>query len=454
VKNKQIAPIILSIASILCAWQLLAWWVNHPNIFPTVDKLVLETLRLFADVAIYKALFYTILRGLVGFAVAFVFAFATGSLAAFSSFWSAFFQPLVVVIRSVPIISIVLVALLWFSPTQLPVFIAFLTMFPVLHQAVSTAFKQVDRSLIEMSKVFGYSSTQTFLNIHLPISKKLIVDGVRTATGFGWRAIIIGEVLAQPLHGIGSGMKLAQVYLNVSELFAWTVVAVVVSYVFDAAILKFSQLRFSRFIPLHRPVFRNTTAGSQFIQLHSVHKSFDDKPVISDLSVKLEAGKVYLLKSASGKGKTTLLKLLSKIHQPDKGEINFQAVSTVAYSFQDLRLCPWLTVRQNIGFADSSKANSSFINQLMADFELADLQQKWPAQLSGGQLQRVALARALAAKADLLLLDEPLNGLDAALKERVVSVVNNYILTYKPIVVWATHEEFELKNLTVEELMN
>jgi ABC-type nitrate/sulfonate/bicarbonate transport system ATPase subunit len=304
-----------------------------------------------------------------------------------------------------------------------------------------------------MSKVFGYSSVQTFLKIYLPLSKKLIVDGVRTATGFGWRAIIIGEVLAQPLHGIGSGMKLAQVYLNVSELFAWTLVAVLVSYLFDLIILSISRFRFSSFRYTRQHSVRKSIKSIKSVELKQLSKAFDSNPIITNFSVELVSGKVYLLKSASGKGKTSLLKLLANILQPDTGKLVYNGVESLAFSFQDIRLCPWLTVKQNILFADSSKTNMGLINQLITELELAEIQDKWPSQLSGGQQQRVALARALAAKADLLLLDEPLNGLDAALKKRVMTYLNSYILGYKPIVVWATHEDVDLKHVSVEVLM-
>jgi ABC-type molybdate transport system ATPase subunit len=72
---------------------------------------------------------------------------------------------------------------------------------------------------------------------------------------------------------------------------------------------------------------------------------------------------------------------------------------------------------------------------------------KYPNELSGGELQRVTLARALVAQSDLLLLDEPLNGLDAALKTRIMKYIGEYIIAHKPLVMWATHEEIKLEGI-------
>lgn len=128
----------------------------------------------------------------------------------------------------------------------------------------------------------------------------------------------------------------------------------------------------------------------------------------------------------SGAGKTTLLRILAGLFKPDRGFISFNGEvwydsdkkinlppqqRNVGYMFQDYALFPNMTVRRNIEFAQKVR-NAEEVDSLLAHFGLEALQKQYPAKLSGGQRQRVALARALAAKPNLLLLDEPLSALD------------------------------------------
>ena len=128
----------------------------------------------------------------------------------------------------------------------------------------------------------------------------------------------------------------------------------------------------------------------------------------------------------SGAGKTTLLRILAGLTTPDKGRIVFNDMvwydsekkinitpqeRNVGYMFQDYALFPNMTVEKNISFAQKEK-NRDEVNKLLALFDLDALKSQHPAKLSGGQKQRVALARALAAKPNVLLLDEPLSALD------------------------------------------
>jgi len=456
---KKHLPTVLSIVTILFLWQVLAIAVGYSAIFPTLDLLFFECFRLVTTAGFYEALSATVFRGFTGFVLSFLVALSAGTIAVHFPFWKKFLHPFIVIIRSVPVISVVLVALLWFSPTQLPVFIALLTMFPVLYQSVVNGFEHVDSRLIEMSAIFGFSRRHTFRKIYLPSAKPLIIGGISTATGFGWRAIIIGEVLAQPLHGIGSGMKLAQVYLNVSELFAWTLAAVVVSYIFDISIHSLSKIRFSKFqksTQKHQQKSVNNFSKKE-ITINNLTKSFQDNFIFENADFQFSSEKVYLLKAPSGRGKTTLLRLLSGIVKPDTGKFLRKNCNSTAYSFQDGRLCNWLTVSENIHFALTNKKSKNSlttdeIQEVIQQLELTDTLHQFPNELSGGQQQRVALARALVANADLLLLDEPLNGLDNKLKIKIMQFLNRYISIHKPLVIWATHEEIQLPDLETEEL--
>ncbi len=459
-KNKQLYPTLLSILFIATVWQLISMQIGFPAIFPSVFNLIKQVFSLFGSEHFLLIVFTTILRGIIGFFLAFSLAITFATIAKFSTFWKAFFYPINLITRSIPVISFVLIAILWFSPPYLPVFIAIITMFPILYQNILTGLEQTDNKLLEMASVFGKTPYEKFVTIYIPASKSFIFDGISTAMGFGWRAIIIGEVLAQPIHGIGTAMKQTQAFINVSELIAWTVIAVGVSYFFDSIIKLIKgihlQKRFQETNTFEIFSFKQTIDKVD-INAQNIYKKFNDKSVLNSYSALFDNETVSCIKGLSGIGKTTLLKILAQVETVDSGEITFQKNNHKAFSFQDVRLLPWLTVSENIAYSIRSKhirkqEIGSLVSFLLTKMELNGHGQKYPHELSGGQQQRVGLARALAARSAILLLDEPLNGLDNELKIRIIDFLSEWITTYQPLVVWATHEDVKLKNLKVREV--
>jgi len=459
-KRKELLPTILAIVSLAVIWQIIATQIGFPAIFPSLFVLVKQVFLLFVSEHFFTAVLTTILRGISGFFLAFAMAFLMATIARFSDFWKSFFHPVIVVARSIPVISFVLIAILWFSPPYLPVFIALITMFPILYQTILTGLEQADHKWIEMAKVFGKSPYQQFISIYLPASKSVVYDGVSTAMGFGWRAVIIGEVLAQPLHGIGTSMKQAQAFINVSELIAWTVIAVGVSYLFEGIIKLLRKIhceeKLSKATSKIIPSFQ--TSEIKRIKIENVDKRFNSLLIINSFTSAFDNTVVSCLKGPSGVGKTTILRLLAQLEKPDSGHVISPKSFQMGYSFQDVRLLPWLTNAENIAYVLHSKhihkqEISNQVTFLLEKMELAEHGHKYPDELSGGQQQRVGLARALASKPDILLLDEPLTGLDDALKIRISNFLSEWITANKPIVVWATHEDVKLPEVKVREVV-
>ena len=118
----------------------------------------------------------------------------------------------------------------------MPVFISLLTMFPIVCSNIIEGIRSVDKSLIEMGTVYKVGKKRILLDISIPSIVPFLTSGISNAMGFGWRAIIIGEVLAQPLYGIGTRMQDAQIFLMVSELIAWTIIAIIISYFFESMV--------------------------------------------------------------------------------------------------------------------------------------------------------------------------------------------------------------------------
>lgn len=190
-------------------------------------------MHLFTSEGFWKSLLFTILRGLTGFFISLFLAFIIGIPAGSKRSIYLLVNPFLVAIRSTPVISLILLAIIWLGNENVPVFIAILTMFPIITTNIAEGIRNVDTHLIEMGKIYGVKSKRIIREISIPSIFPFITSGISNALGFGWRAIIIGEVLAQPQFGIGTRMQTSQIYLRVSELIAWTFIAILISYFFE-----------------------------------------------------------------------------------------------------------------------------------------------------------------------------------------------------------------------------
>ncbi|MFH1125944.1 MAG: ABC transporter ATP-binding protein, partial [Candidatus Altiarchaeota archaeon] len=163
------------------------------------------------------------------------------------------------------------------------------------------------------------------------------------------------------------------------------------------------------------------------IRLEGVWKKFGALRAIKDISFSVEDGEYAVVLGPSGCGKTTLLKTISGLYTPDSGRVLIDEVDVtykppeergVGFFFQHYALFPHMTVRQNVGYSLEIRGLSrgevdKVVDEKLEMVGLLDRAHNRPKELSGGMQQRVALARALATGSKLLLLDEPLNALDA-----------------------------------------
>lgn len=185
----------------------------------------------------------------------------------------------------------------------------------------------------------------------------------------------------------------------------------------------------------------NTVKTIQNISIENVCFSYEDKAVFENYSQSFPIGETSVIMAPSGFGKTTLLYMISGLLSPTKGSIDIPINNPrFSFAFQDLRLIETLSVKKNITLVNSNISNKEMDNCLEA-LNIKSLIDKKVSTLSGGEKSRVSIARALMAEYDILLLDEPFNGIDDITKEKVINYIKEK--TAHKTVLLVTHNKDE-----------
>ncbi len=193
------------------------------------------------------------------------------------------------------------------------------------------------------------------------------------------------------------------------------------------------------------------------LEIQNLFKSYDAKPLLSDISLTVAEGETICLLGASGSGKSTLLRMIAGLESPESGLIAFDGLDLASTPphlrdfglvFQDYALFPHLNVNDNVAFglrmrrmgqAEIEKRVASLLNLV----NLEKFGGRKIADLSGGEGQRVALARVLAIQPRLLMFDEPLGALDRTLRESLLNELRTILRQTKIPAIYVTHDQEE-----------
>ena len=170
---------------------------------------------------------------------------------------------------------------------------------------------------------------------------------------------------------------------------------------------------------------------------------------LDGITLEVELGEILVVVGGSGCGKSTLLRAVSGLDRPSQGRVVLDGAEITAphekigIIFQEPRLLPWLSVKDNVGFGLADRSTQERNSRVAAALERVGLTEKanvWPRELSGGQAQRVAIARALIMRPQVLLLDEPFSALDAFTRADLQDHLLDLWADTKPTLIVVTHD--------------
>jgi NitT/TauT family transport system permease protein len=164
-----------------------------------------------------------------------------GIFLAVLAYWSKTVEiliaPVIAVVKSTPVASFIILCLIWIPSRNLSVFISFLMVLPVIYTNILEGIRQTDSKILEMAKVFQVNPGRKIRYIYVSQVLPYFLSACRLSLGMCWKAGVAAEVIGVPSGSIGEKLYNAKIYLNTPDLFAWTIVIIVISFVFEKCFL-------------------------------------------------------------------------------------------------------------------------------------------------------------------------------------------------------------------------
>lgn len=213
----------------LLAWQGAAVLVDNDILLAGPWQVCRTLASCLPDPEFWLTLACSLGRISLGFLLALAGGILLGALACRFPMLGEFLEPFMGTIRSIPVASFVILALIWIGSDSLSVFIAFLVVLPIIYTNTCTGLSSASRQLLEMAQVFRMPLSKTIRYIFLPALMPSLTAACQTSIGLAWKSGAAAEVIGLPSHSIGEQLYYSKLYLDTSGLFAWTLVIIAAS---------------------------------------------------------------------------------------------------------------------------------------------------------------------------------------------------------------------------------
>ena len=221
----------------LAVWQIASMVIHQDLFLVSPVRVVVRLGQLVTEGFFWSSIANSLLRIGGGFLLAVVSGVVLGALAARFRRVQELLAPLMLAVKSIPVASFIILALMLFSSRHLAVLISFLIVLPVIYTNVLAGIRSADRQLLEMARVFRIPAARRIRYIYLPQVLPYFLSACTVALGLSWKAGVAAEVIGMPEGSIGEQLQQAKIYLNTPDLLAWTVVIVLVSLGFEKLFL-------------------------------------------------------------------------------------------------------------------------------------------------------------------------------------------------------------------------
>ena len=244
--NKKIFVKLAAVLLALLFWQILAFVVDEELIVPSAADVCKRVFSLIGEEDFISTVLFSVTRIFTGTLIGVAAGIVLGIIAGKYEPVKIILEPYFVTAKTVPVASLIIILLVWLSSRELPIFVSGLVVFPIIYSNTLTGFRETDNKLLEMAKTFKLGTVKKLRFIYIPAVYPYFISALTTATGNAWKAGIAAEIIGLPDGSIGNNLYKSKIYFETADMFAWTIVIVCLSFVFEKAIIGVVKLGFNR----------------------------------------------------------------------------------------------------------------------------------------------------------------------------------------------------------------
>lgn len=214
-------------------WEVSALLVHNSLFLPNPRETLEALIHILQKGESYTFLLYSALRVLLGLGGALILGSLLGFISGMKKEIGILLMPLESLLKTVPVVSFIMLALLWLGSRGVPIFITFLMTMPIFWSAAEESVLKADVKLLEMMDVFKLSFRKKIKAFYLPWAKQYLLLAFRQSVGLAWKAAVAAEVLSFTPLSIGRKIQESKTFLETADLFAWTFLLLVLSYLLE-----------------------------------------------------------------------------------------------------------------------------------------------------------------------------------------------------------------------------
>lgn len=233
---------IYFIAGFLVFWLILSCLINNIYILPSPFMVIEIMIKLLFATSFYSSVFMSVFRAVLSVIVSFIVAVLIAIISLRKHFISSLLEKTILVLRSIPNVTYVILLLFWVSRETMVFIVSFLLLFPIIYQNIFESLKEQENLWHDVLMIYPQSMYVTVTRIYIPLMKSAVVSSLISASSLAFKVGVMAEILGQVQMGIGRQIQLARLDIDLASVMAWTIWLILIVFVFDALIKKLLHL--------------------------------------------------------------------------------------------------------------------------------------------------------------------------------------------------------------------
>lgn len=232
-KLKTALERILSVLFWLAIWEIAALVIDNDFLLPDIIDTGAAILNIFSNKDFGIVILYTAFRVIIGLLIGIILGVILGFLAYKFKFFKLLIEPFMIVVKSTPIASFIILLWLLFTGNQLAIIITVLMVFPIITENVIAGLNSQSEELLTVAKVFKFSPAKTLLVVTVPTVINYLVPAIITSVGLAWKAEVAAEIIGYVSSSVGQEINDAKSVFDTPTVFGWTVIIILFSLILD-----------------------------------------------------------------------------------------------------------------------------------------------------------------------------------------------------------------------------